>query len=80
MIFGVSLGGFRRVLLRVSVVRVCQMSVVGCLLMVAGVVMFGCHAVVARSLLVVLCCCFVVFRSRSSGWKNPALSRGLTGQ
>ena len=69
MIFGVSLGGFSRVLLRVHVVRVRQMGVVAGLLVVAGVVLFGCLAVVARGLFVVLCCCFVVLCSCSGDGK-----------
>ena len=80
MILGVSLGGFSRVLLRVYVVRVRQMGVVGGLLVVAGLILFGCHAVVARSLFIVLCCCVVVLCSLFWGWKNPALLRGLSRQ
>ena len=60
MILGVSLGGFIRVLLRVQVVRVGQMGVMGGLLAVAGLAMFSCLSVVARSLFIVLCCCVVV--------------------
>lgn len=65
MILGVSLGGFSRMLLRVLEVRIRQMGVVAGLLVVSGVVLFGCLVVVACGLLVVLCCCFVVFRSCS---------------
>ena len=63
MILGVSLGGFRPVLLRVHMVRVRQLGAVASLLMVAGVVVFGCKAVVARGLIVVLCRCFMVLCS-----------------
>ena len=65
MILGMSLGGFSCMLLRVLEVRVRQMGVVADLLVAAGVVLFGCLTVVARGLLVVLCCCFVVFCSCS---------------
>jgi hypothetical protein len=69
MVPGVSLGGFRRVLLRLQLVRVCQMGEVGGLLMVAGLVLFGRHAVVARSLLVVLCRRVVMLRCCSGDRK-----------
>jgi len=65
MILGVSLGGFRCVVLRLYMVCVRQMGIVGGLLVAAEADLFGCHEVVARSHLVVLRCCFVVFRSCS---------------
>jgi hypothetical protein len=50
MILGMSLGRFRSVLLRVYLVRVRQMGAMRGLLVMAGVVMFGRHAVMARGL------------------------------
>jgi len=69
MILGVSLGCFSRMMLRVFEVRVRQMSVVAGLLVVAGVVLFGCLSVVARGLFVVQCRRFVVFCSCSGNGK-----------
>jgi len=68
MILNVSLGSFRRVLLRMQAVRERQMSVVGGLLVVAGLFLFGCYTMVARSLFIVLRRCVVMlhfsFRDR----------------
>ncbi len=69
MIFGVSLGGFNCVLLCVDVVRVRQMRVLSGFIVVAVLVLFGCHAVMARSLFIVLCCRVVVLCSCSGDGK-----------
>ena len=69
MIFGVCLSGFCRVLLRVHVLGIRQMSEVAGLLVAAGVVMFDGLSMMARRLLMVLRCCFVVFRFRSGNGK-----------
>ena len=69
MILNVSLGGFLRMLLRVEEVRVRQVGVMADLLLVAGLVIFGCLPMVARSLFIVLCCCVMVFCSCSGNRK-----------
>ena len=59
-----SLGGFLGMVLRLQVVRECQVGVMAGPLIVTGLEKFGCLSVMASRLFIVLRRCVVVFCSR----------------
>lgn len=63
MIFQMVFSGFLGMLLRVQVVRVCNVGVMAGLLGLAGLVKLGCLPVVPSRLRKVFRCCVVVFCS-----------------